>query len=41
MEGSCRVPTLRGAPLRESGVENGEKLTPEAALVRLWLELSE
>jgi len=30
-----------GAPLWESGVENGEKVTPEAALVRLWLELSE
>ncbi|MGY8635445.1 asparaginase domain-containing protein [Bradyrhizobium sp. 14AA] len=30
-----------GAPLWESGVENGGKLTPEAALVRLWLQLSE
>ncbi|MBH5388542.1 asparaginase [Bradyrhizobium sp. CNPSo 4019] len=29
-----------GAALWESGIENGGKLTPEAALVRLWLELS-
>ncbi|WBL76764.1 asparaginase domain-containing protein [Bradyrhizobium xenonodulans] len=30
-----------GALLWKSGVKNGGRLTPEAALVRLWLELSE
>jgi L-asparaginase len=29
-----------GAPLWAAGVANGGRLTPEAALIRLWLELS-